>query len=71
MQIMQKTLPPIGNKRKNGTFKHNDWEYREYHKKCFKEACAERKLIFFINNMNNKYGTEVPFVEFIDLVYRK
>ena len=32
-----KTLVPIGDRRKRGTRRHNDWSSRQYHKKCWKE----------------------------------
>ena len=32
-----KTLMPIGDRRKRGTRRHNDWSSRQYHKKCWKE----------------------------------
>ena len=32
-----KTLVPIGDRRKRGTRRHNDWNTRQYHKKCWKE----------------------------------
>ena len=28
---------PIGDRRKRGTRRHNDWSSRQYHKKCWKE----------------------------------
>ena len=37
-KLCNKKMPPIGNKRENGK-SHNDWETREYHKKCFKNKC--------------------------------
>ena len=32
-----KTLMPIGDRRKRGTRRHNDWSTSQYHKKCWKE----------------------------------
>ena len=32
-----RTLVPIGDRRKRGTRRHNDWSSRQYHKKCWKE----------------------------------
>ena len=33
-----RTLVPIGDRRKRGTTRrHNDWSSRQYHKKCWKE----------------------------------
>ncbi|XRB07878.1 hypothetical protein NFJ02_33g84290 [Pycnococcus provasolii] len=35
-KLCGKRLPPIGRARRNGASHHNDWETREYHKKCWK-----------------------------------
>lgn len=32
----RKHLVVVADKRKNGVTHHNDWENREYHKKCYK-----------------------------------
>ena len=44
-----KTLMPIGDRRKRGTRRHNDWSSRQYHKKCsiFGGGCA-RKIYFIL-----------------------
>jgi len=33
-KLCKRKLVPIGRSRKNGKF-HNDWNTREYHKKCW------------------------------------
>jgi hypothetical protein len=32
-----KPLVAIGTARQNGTLRHEDWENRKYHKKCYKD----------------------------------
>ena len=36
-----KALVPVGSSRRNGTFRHDDWIGRQYHKKCFKIVCSK------------------------------
>jgi hypothetical protein len=45
-QLCNKGLPTIGNMRMNGK-DHNDWDGRQYHKKCWKEK-KEMELNVFI-----------------------
>lgn len=39
-----KKLVPIADKRKNGTTRHNDWNSRKYHKKCYLEIIERERL---------------------------
>lgn len=46
-----KTLVKIGTSRQNGTYRHNDWEGRKYHKKCYKEIATIERM----NELLEKY----------------
>ena len=35
-KLCDKTLVPLADRRKGGTRRHNDWDRRPYHKKCWK-----------------------------------
>ena len=35
-KLCDKTLVPLADRRKGGTRRHNDWDTRPYHKKCWK-----------------------------------
>jgi hypothetical protein len=35
-KLCDKTLVPLADRRKGGTRRHNDWDARPYHKKCWK-----------------------------------
>jgi len=50
-KLCKQKLVPIGNKRKNGK-DHNDWNTRQYHKKCYK--IVEKKALYDIIAQN--YG---------------
>jgi hypothetical protein len=36
-KLCDKTLVPLADRRKRGTRRHNDWDSRPYHKKCWKQ----------------------------------
>ena len=42
-----KTMPPLGNRRKNGTPTVTDWIGRAYHKKCFNEIIRDEPNIIY------------------------
>ena len=35
-KLCDRTLVPLADRRKGGTRRHNDWDRRPYHKKCWK-----------------------------------
>ena len=37
----------IGNRRKNGTIRHDDWDKRDLHKKCWKELQLQKDFIYY------------------------
>lgn len=46
-----KSMPTIGNKRKNGTPTVTDWSGRQYHKKCFNEMIRENPNIIYADRV--------------------
>lgn len=37
-----KTIVAVGKSRKNGK-NHDDWDTRQYHKKCYQQCCKNKK----------------------------
>ena len=49
-----KALRAIGDRRKNGTYRHNDWDTRAWHKICWRDLKIHNEVCDIIKNFN--YG---------------
>lgn len=62
--VCNKTIRPIGNKRKNGNIDKIDWQERQRCLKCHKKHIEIWKINEFIILQNSKYNTNVPLLSY-------